>query len=160
MTIFTDVQQFHDAADVERPSSPTLTAQPNNSFASATMHVHLMLAASAAKDLALSNPDSVELHRIRLLTEELHETIKAILAGDMVGTADGLTDLVYVTAGSADEFGIDLDATHAIVHAANMAKANPETGKFDKDAGGRKIVKPEGWQPPEPALAELLGVAA
>jgi len=35
-----------------------------------------------------------------------------------------------------------------VVHAANMAKRNPATGKFEKRADG-KIIKPPGWKAPD-----------
>ena len=62
---------------------------------------------------------------------------------DLVETIDGLCDLLYVVYGAAVTMGIDLDPFFAEVHRANMAK----------DGGGTradgKILKPEGWQPPD-----------
>ena len=43
--------------------------------------------------------------------------------------------------------GINLSSIVGRVHAANMAKRDPETGKFLKRADG-KIIKPKGWTPP------------
>ena len=36
----------------------------------------------------------------------------------------------------------------SLVHAANMAKRDPETGKFLKREDG-KIIKPKGWKAPD-----------
>lgn len=62
---------------------------------------------------------------------------------DMIETIDGLCDLIYVVAGAAVTMGIDLDPFFEEVHRSNMAK----------DGGGTradgKIMKPEGWQPPD-----------
>ena len=55
---------------------------------------------------------------------------------------DGLADLLYVTYGAAIRFGIDIEPFFAEVHAANMAKQGGTTR-----ADG-KIIKPEGWKPP------------
>ena len=56
---------------------------------------------------------------------------------------DGLADLVYVTLGAAIRFGIDLQPFFEEVHKTNMAK---EGGKTRADG---KVLKPEGWQPPD-----------
>ena len=36
-----------------------------------------------------------------------------------------------------------------VVHAANMAKRDPTTGKFIRREDDGKIIKPAGWQPPD-----------
>ena len=52
-----------------------------------------------------------------------------------------LTDLLYVTYGALDQFGVDTDAIFAEIHRANLSKtAGP------KRADGKQL-KPEGWQP-------------
>ncbi|QIG58773.1 MazG-like nucleotide pyrophosphohydrolase [Gordonia phage DatBoi] len=158
MTVFTDVQEFHDAAEVERPSGPTVHPIPHDPEVRYAV-VHLELASEAATAASKRHPDSVALRRIRLMVEELHETVDAMVKGDLPKIADGLADCGVVNAGTADEYGIDLDAVHALVHGANMAKVNPETGKFDKDEAG-KIIKPVNWVAPDAAIAELVGVAA
>lgn len=56
---------------------------------------------------------------------------------------DGLCDLVYVTLGAAVAAGVDLDGHFEEVHRANMTKL---TGPKRKDG---KIMKPEGWKPPD-----------
>lgn len=83
--------------------------------------------------------------RERLIAEEYGETIEAIRAGDIVETADGLVDLIYVCIGAAIEFGIPLDAVWDEVHRSNMAKAGGP-----RRADG-KIMKPEGWTRPDVA---------
>ena len=47
--------------------------------------------------------------RISLIMEELHETHKAMLAGDPVETADGFADLKYVVIGTAVAYGLPID---------------------------------------------------
>lgn len=158
MSVFTDVAEFHAAADLERPSVPTVPGPRFGSVALSQVQAmvkSLGLARRLSKELSLANGDDVALRRVRLMVEELTETVVAILEGDVVGTTDGLTDLQYVTAGSAVDFGIDLDWAHRIVHHANMAKRNPATGKFDKDPAN-KIIKPEGWVGPEDKLIDML----
>lgn len=81
--------------------------------------------------------------RSRLIAEEGIETLRAIRSRDILGTIDGLCDLLYVTYGAAVEFGIDLEPFWDEVHRTNMAKAGGPT----RDDG--KVMKPEGWTPPD-----------
>lgn len=67
---------------------------------------------------------------------------------DVVEAADALCDLRYVGDGSAWTMGIPLEDVFVEVHRSNMAKVNPETGKPDVTDDG-KVLKPEGWQPPD-----------
>lgn len=61
---------------------------------------------------------------------------------------DALVDLVYVTMNGAAKTGVDFDAVFNLVHDANMKKVNPATGKVLRRQDG-KVVKPEGWTPPD-----------
>ena len=61
---------------------------------------------------------------------------------------DALTDAYYYMLNAACKKGVNVSSLFGIVHAANMAKRDPETGKFLKREDG-KIVKPKGWQPPD-----------
>lgn len=86
--------------------------------------------------------------RCSLIREEAEETCAAIEAGDLAEAIDGMCDLLYVTFGTAVEFGIDLAPFFAEVHRSNMEKVGGAT----RDDG--KILKPEGWQ--KPRIAEML----
>ena len=81
--------------------------------------------------------------RLALIDEELDELREAMDAERMVGVADALVDLLYVTIGTACAYGIDLGPIWDAVQAANMAKA----GGPIRDDGKR--LKPEGWRPPD-----------
>ncbi|KRA97753.1 hypothetical protein ASD83_11705 [Devosia sp. Root685] len=86
--------------------------------------------------------------RSALLAEECQETVDALARGDMEKIADGLADVIYVAIGTALEFGIPLERVWAEVHRSNMAKVDPVTGKVVKRSDG-KVLKPEGWTPPD-----------
>lgn len=62
---------------------------------------------------------------------------------DLEKLSDGLADLIYVTVGTALEFGIPLDRVWAEVQRANMQKASGP-----RRADG-KVLKPPGWVPPD-----------
>lgn len=57
-------------------------------------------------------------------------------------------DLIYVVAGLLNNLNIPADQVWDAVHKSNMAKVNPSTGKVSKRSDG-KILKPEGWCPPD-----------
>lgn len=90
--------------------------------------------------------------RERLIGEESIETLHAIQREDIEEIADGLADLIYVCIGTALEYGIPLDRVWAEVQRSNMAKVDPATGKVTKRDDG-KVLKPEGWTPPDIAAA-------
>lgn len=97
--------------------------------------------------------ERIETLRVRLMREELDETVVAMADDDLPGIADGLADLIYVSIGTALAYGIPLERVWDAVHAANMAKLGPD-GKPIRDAGG-KVVKPAGWTPPD--IAAIVG---
>merc|ERR1719336_2452275 len=61
---------------------------------------------------------------------------------------DALVDIWYYSLNAACKKGINLCSIFDVVHAANMAKIDPNTGKCLKRADG-KILKPAGWQAPK-----------
>jgi len=80
--------------------------------------------------------------RVRLMTEELAEVIKAMQTGDYENFAKELADLLYVVYGAADEAGIPIDSVFAEVHRSNMTKTSA------KDVGGKVQKGPE-YEPPD-----------
>jgi predicted HAD superfamily Cof-like phosphohydrolase len=69
--------------------------------------------------------------------------------------ADALVDIYYYSLNAAAKKGMNLSAVFALVHGANMAKRDPATGTFLKRPSDGKIIKPEGWKPPD-VEAELV----
>lgn len=95
---------------------------------------------------------AIEAMRCALIDEERKELTQALVADNLVETADALTDLLYVIYGFGDVCGIDLDACFAEVHKANMAKLNANGKPIFREDG--KILKPDGWVAPD--LAKVL----
>ena len=93
----------------------------------------------------LPDPAEREL-RIRLLKEEYEEYIQGECKSDLENIAKELADIIYIVCGTAASYGIPLDRVFESVHASNMAKL--VDGKPVRRADG-KILKPEGWQPPD-----------
>lgn len=68
----------------------------------------------------------------------------------LVGQVDALIDIAYFNYGNFTVISIDPDIPFEIVQECNMSKLFPD-GKPRYNEHG-KIIKPDGWQPPEPQL--------
>jgi predicted HAD superfamily Cof-like phosphohydrolase len=91
------------------------------------------------------DPATVEL-RVDLIAEELQELTHAIAMKDIVGVADALTDILYVTYGAGIAFGIDLDECFDEVHESNMSKLDEEGRPIYREDG--KVMKGPFYRPP------------
>lgn len=100
------VVEFHSAFDLPRASLPTTSV-----------------------------PADLRQLRVDLLVEEVREFAEATEATDIIGIADALADILYVTYGAAITYGINLDAVVREVHRSNMSKL---------DADGRPILREDG----------------
>jgi len=85
--------------------------------------------------------------RIALIAEEFNELIAAIANEDIVAIADALGDLKYVVEGAANGYGIDLEPVFLEIHRSNLEKLGPDGFVVRREDG--KILKPEGWKPPD-----------
>lgn len=90
--------------------------------------------------------------RLSLIQEEVGELAAAAAAGDLVGVADALADIVYVAYGTAHVYGIDLDVVLDEVHASNMTKLGADGRPVRRSDG--KILKGPDYRPPD--IAEAL----
>jgi len=105
---------------------------------------HIAFGQRVAEKPELPDMEEREL-RGKLLTEEFREYIEAENDNDIVEIADALADIVYIACGTALSYGIPLDKVFKEVHRSNMAKL--VDGKVLRREDG-KIMKPEGWTPP------------
>ena len=83
--------------------------------------------------------------RMRLLKEEFDEYNQGEYNNDLENIAKELADIIYIVCGTAVSYGIPLDKVFDEVHKSNMAKL--VDGKPIRREDG-KILKPEGWKPP------------
>lgn len=89
---------------------------------------------------------------MKLAHEELNqELIPAIMERDLVATADGIIDSIYVLVGMGLELGLPLEDLWDEVQRANMSKTVPLTDgrRGVLKRGDGKILKPPGWTPPD-----------
>ena len=84
--------------------------------------------------------------RLELISEELNELYDAMEAKDIVGVADALTDILYVTYGAGHAFGVDLDKCFEEVQNSNMSKLD-ENGKPIYNESGKVMKGPNYFKP-------------
>lgn len=87
---------------------------------------------------------------IGLIGEEFQELQDA---DNDVDTLDALIDILVVTVGAIHSMGADGEGAWIEVMRSNFAKIDQASGKVLKREDG-KVLKPEGWKPPE--LARFL----
>ena len=85
--------------------------------------------------------------RLELIAEELEEMWDAIEDQDLVGVADALTDILYVTYGAGHAFGIDLDRCFAEVQRSNMSKLVEDSKPIYREDG--KVMKGPNYSEPD-----------
>lgn len=85
--------------------------------------------------------------RVEFIQEEVDELWEAYRNNDPVEFTDAIVDLLYFLYGTALALGIPLEEAFAEVHESNMAKRNPD-GSVSRNPDSGKVLKPEGWQPP------------
>ena len=84
--------------------------------------------------------------RIDLIKEELEELTKAMQDENLLEVADALTDILYVTYGAGQAFGIDLDKCFEEVQNSNMSKLG-EDGKPIYNEVGKVMKGPNYFKP-------------
>ena len=63
--------------------------------------------------------------------------------------ADSMVDAWYYMLNIASKHGMNLSKLFDVIHRANMNKRDPQTGQFIRRESDGKVIKPEGWQPPD-----------
>lgn len=103
--------------------------------------------AAAGQTISQENiPQSSLYHN--LIVEEYSEYIAARNKKDDVEIIDACFDTIWVIVGYMLSRGWDLDRIWDEGALSNLKKIDKATGKVLKQQGG-KVMKPEGWQPPD-----------
>lgn len=84
----------------------------------------------------------------KLIVEEFAEFVTADIENDDVERADACFDLMWVIAGYMHSRGWNCEEIWDEGAKSNLSKVDPETGLVRRREDG-KILKPEGWQPPD-----------
>jgi predicted HAD superfamily Cof-like phosphohydrolase len=91
--------------------------------------------------------DQAQLYK-QLIEEEVTEFWEAEAMGDDVEEIDACFDMIWVIVGYMKSRGWDCEGIWDEGAKSNLSKIDPVTGSVRKRADG-KIMKPEGWQPPD-----------
>lgn len=91
--------------------------------------------------------DQAQLYK-ELIEEEVAEFWEAEAAGDDVEEIDACFDMIWVIVGYMKSRGWDCEGIWDEGAKSNLSKIDPVTGMVRKREDG-KILKPEGWQPPD-----------
>lgn len=92
--------------------------------------------------------------RLKLILEEYEELEDAVTEAHLVGIADALTDILYVTYGAGHAYGIDLDKCFDEVQSSNMSKLGEDGKPIYREDG--KIMKGPNYF--EPDLKKVLDI--
>jgi predicted HAD superfamily Cof-like phosphohydrolase len=91
--------------------------------------------------------DQAQLYK-QLIEEEVTEFWEAEAVGDDVEEIDACFDMIWVIVGYMKSRGWDCEGIWDEGAKSNLSKIDPVTGLVRKREDG-KILKPEGWQPPD-----------
>lgn len=92
--------------------------------------------------------DQLRCLRRSLLTEEFHEYRDAEWANDVVEVADGLADVIVIAVGTLFQY-FGYAVTEAVLNEVGRSNAAKIVdGKVRRRVDG-KVLKPEGWTPPD-----------
>lgn len=83
----------------------------------------------------------------KLIDEEYHEFLEAYYTNDDAEQIDACFDMMWVIVGYMKSRGWDCEAIWDEGAKSNLSKIDPTTGLVRRREDG-KILKPEGWQPP------------
>jgi predicted HAD superfamily Cof-like phosphohydrolase len=83
-----------------------------------------------------------------LIVEEFSEFVEAYNDEDNIEQLDACMDMIWVILGYCHMKGYNIAGAWDEVVRTNMAKVDPLTGKVRRREDG-KILKPEGWLPPD-----------
>jgi predicted HAD superfamily Cof-like phosphohydrolase len=85
---------------------------------------------------------------LKLIHEEYEEFREALVDDDDVEQLDACFDMMWVIIGYMKSRGWDCEAAWDEGAKSNLIKIDPVTGKVIRREDG-KIMKPEGWKPPD-----------
>lgn len=102
---------------------------------------------AAGQSIGYRNDEQVELYK-NLIFEEFREFMLAEHLKKEADTLDACFDMIWVIIGYMQSKGWDCEKAWDEGAKSNMAKIDPNTG-FVKRREDGKILKPNGWQPPD-----------
>jgi len=142
-----DVKQFTEGASgIQCPDKPTKMNKESVQFIIRMVMSELHELACTVTD---NRDDSLDLMKGCLGTIDECKNYDYPNEVTLIGAqADSMVDAWYYMLNTAAKHGMNLSKLFDVVHASNMAKRDPNTGQFIRRESDGKIIKPDGWQPP------------
>lgn len=140
------VREFTMAAEQPTPNVPEIMNKEEVFFVAEMMLDEIMeLMATVSKP----NEYKEALYNMILNSRDLELDLNRMEEDEIIAEqADAIVDCMYYGLNATAKKGINITSVFNVVHSANMAKKDKETGKFLRREDG-KIIKPIGWQPPD-----------
>ena len=148
-TVQDRVRAFHDAFDLVIRDEPLTDGIEGQEL---QLRVRLIAEEVAEMLCAMLGVDHATALADVFVDELLKHAVRAPMPDvDVAHVARESADVLNVVYGTALHYGFDLDAAFAEVHESCMRKVGPD-GQVRRRADG-KVLKPEGWEPPNVARA-------
>lgn len=109
------------------------------------LEFHQKFGAHIAERVSVCPDPELTNFRANLIEEEAAEFRDAADLGDVVGMADAIGDILYVTFGAAIALGIDCEPLVDEIHRSNMTKVWPDGSVRRREDG--KVMKPPTYSP-------------
>jgi hypothetical protein len=143
------VREFTSETGQPTPERPQVMTQGEVEFISKMILDETLELWATLKAPEESKAALIDLIRqAKALPKEVYSSDEQGIINQIAAQADALVDIEYYMLNCAAKKGFNMSSIFGVVHAANMAKRNPETGRFEKRADG-KVIKPPGWKPPD-----------
>tara|TARA_R100001163_G_C5068192_1_gene208143 strand:+ start:4059 stop:4544 length:486 start_codon:yes stop_codon:yes gene_type:complete len=141
------VREFTEGAGFKCPEKPQLMSRSEVEF---LVKMVLSEMQELVDTVTESSEESVKfMHNCIGIDQSKHESAGKSEVELIADQADAAVDSwVYLLNGFCKK-GVDLSKVFDVVHAANMAKRDPTTGKFIRRESDGKILKPPGWKAPD-----------
>ena len=110
------------------------------------VHVFMTAAGQDIPPFNANRSDQSDLY-MKLIQEEFSELMDAEAVSDDTEICDACFDLMWVIVGYMKSRGWDCENIWDEGAQSNLSKIDPKTGLVRRREDG-KILKPEGWQPP------------
>ena len=91
--------------------------------------------------------------RVKRRSWMIEELDEFLVAKTIHEQTDAVIDLIYFAIGTLVELGVPPADIFKVVQDANMAKLHDGEPKYREDG---KVIKPDGWEPPEPKIKEII----
>lgn len=137
------------ADDIEEPSGlwTWSTSEPVNTVFDDVNQFMGAVGQKVPYSIGKEESDQAKLYK-SLIDEEYAEFVEADSANDDVERIDACFDMIWVIIGYMKSRGWDCEGIWNEGAQSNLAKIDPETGVCIRRPEDGKILKPEGWKPP------------